>query len=1334
MKNLLRIAMAWSLFTGSAYAQSTPDFRPNQLPTAVQWKSYFSGKVDVFGGVLNSPTINGGTFNNPNITNLHLTSIDGTPIGPITPSTGAFTTLSATSLSLGSLDSTPIGSTTPSTGAFTTLTATSFSTSALNSTPIGATTPSTGAFTTLSASGNGAFGNHTTFGLAGQNVLLVQTAASSSNTVLSLSGTGSLEFDIPAWSLGTSGTNALNITPGGTGASAIAITQNGTGGISMSPALTLTAPGTALNMTNNATIGGILTTGTVTANLISSQFRTNTISGGTLPQVVTVGSNYTGTLTGTGYKSAFSWTLPSVSLDTSGQANGFWEGVMTQNFGGTKSSIGGLRLSMTQTSDALDPGANFFLNPLSVYLDLQHSGANALYSNGIAAASEVNMGASATNWGLVEAHEYTISMAAGASASRLYTLTVLNNNLSGSHASLAEAGIAFGGKKSDSSVGWNTLIALSRGDDEWPTLSTGAIFKAYQQSDHTGATIVPPNQADYFLDASNINFSHIALAPGLDLQEGSAFVGNLGLTTGSNGPLIDTAGLYKATACAVSVAGASYVANDQVYPSGIPGVIQIDTVNGSGNVTACHWLKPAYNASNPTTIATTGGSGNGAFVASVPWALQNEMDLGTVTATAIAIGNSGSTTTLNGTVNLGSLGPIVAYSGVWVPGDCVQQSSTANQLIDTSCSSGSITGSGSTNQLAVWTSPSSVGGITLGNTLAVSGGTINLVQTISSHVSSHTIDNIGGTDTYSSSSPLTATVPAFTSFGSGATFILNNEGTGALTIDGTTNSIPFAGIPTSGGNGHLDQFGFAFCTSDGTTCHGGQFTGYVGTITANSLVGFADAFGGFKSVDLTGDATTSGSAVTTVAKINGTSVPTNSAADQALITTASATGAWKALTNCNGANSAVTYSTSTHAFGCNTLGTGGTVTTTGTPASGNLAVFSGSLSITNGNLSGDVTTSGTLASTVVALNGTSVPTNSAADQAIVTVSAATGAWKALPSCSGTLSSLTYNTSTHAYGCNTASGANIQIFCVSGEGPGCGGSGTWTYNAGYTFVDVEVCGGGGGGGGGILTASGTANSGGAGGGGGGCNEQVFRASDIGANQTVTLGTGGAGGVGNNNGSPGGNTTFGSFLTGYGGGGGGKGLSAANATAGAGGGLFANGSTAAGTNSAQSGCGAVAAGAVDFGGASNTIVVGAASRPCSPLAGAGGAPGQNANNSFAGAQSYYGGAGGGPGSGVSAGPGAFSGSQGGTSLGCQTAPAVGAVNGGIGGNATVTYIYQSGCGGSGGGSSASNSISGGKGGNGIHAGGGAGGGSSLSGGSAVAGNGGNGGGGYVVVRSW
>lgn len=59
---------------------------------------------------------------------------------------------------------------------------------------------------------------------------------------------------------------------------------------------------------------------------------------------------------------------------------------------------------------------------------------------------------------------------------------------------------------------------------------------------------------------------------------------------------------------------------------------------------------------------------------------------------------------------------------------------------------------------------------------------------------------------------------------------------------------------------------------------------------------------------------------------------------------------------------------------CTGCGAGtGTVTTTGSPASGNLSKFSGTTSITNGDLAGDVTTAGTLNATVVGVNGASPP-------------------------------------------------------------------------------------------------------------------------------------------------------------------------------------------------------------------------------------------------------------------------------------------------------------------------------------------------------------------------
>lgn len=73
-----------------------------------------------------------------------------------------------------------------------------------------------------------------------------------------------------------------------------------------------------------------------------------------------------------------------------------------------------------------------------------------------------------------------------------------------------------------------------------------------------------------------------------------------------------------------------------------------------------------------------------------------------------------------------------------------------------------------------------------------------------------------------------------------------------------------------------------------------------------------------------GTLTFSGSGIVNASKLNATTVPVNSAANQLLITTASATGAWATLGDCDdsGGNH-LNFDTTTHAFSCGT--TGGTV-------------------------------------------------------------------------------------------------------------------------------------------------------------------------------------------------------------------------------------------------------------------------------------------------------------------------------------------------------------------------------------------------------------------------
>jgi hypothetical protein len=77
--------------------------------------------------------------------------------------------------------------------------------------------------------------------------------------------------------------------------------------------------------------------------------------------------------------------------------------------------------------------------------------------------------------------------------------------------------------------------------------------------------------------------------------------------------------------------------------------------------------------------------------------------------------------------------------------------------------------------------------------------------------------------------------------------------------------------------------------------------------------------GSFISVPLIAGDLGGTAAAPIVSKVNGTSVPTNSAADQFLGTTASATGAWAAVPNCGDASHGLAYNTSTHAFSCQSI-------------------------------------------------------------------------------------------------------------------------------------------------------------------------------------------------------------------------------------------------------------------------------------------------------------------------------------------------------------------------------------------------------------------------------
>lgn len=144
------------------------------------------------------------------------------------------------------------------------------------------------------------------------------------------------------------------------------------------------------------------------------------------------------------------------------------------------------------------------------------------------------------------------------------------------------------------------------------------------------------------------------------------------------------------------------------------------------------------------------------------------------------------------------------------------------------------------------------------------------------------------------------------------------------------------------------------------------------TTTGSPASGSLAKFSGSTSItngDLSGDVSTSGALVTTIGALKvATGMIQASAVTLAKIQNATANS--KLLgSGASGSGSAyaeIALGTGLSMTGTtlSATGTGGTVTTTGSPASGNLAAFSGSTSITNTDLTGDVTTSGTVAATI----------------------------------------------------------------------------------------------------------------------------------------------------------------------------------------------------------------------------------------------------------------------------------------------------------------------------------------------------------------------------------
>ncbi len=197
------------------------------------------------------------------------------------------------------------------------------------------------------------------------------------------------------------------------------------------------------------------------------------------------------------------------------------------------------------------------------------------------------------------------------------------------------------------------------------------------------------------------------------------------------------------------------------------------------------------------------------------------------------------------------------------------------------------------------------------------------------------------------------------------------------------------------------------------------------------------------------------------------------------------------------------------------------------------------------------------------------------------------------------------------------GADVQSFTASG---------TWTKPGSGTYAFVETWGAGASGG---KTQAGSASGGG---GGGGYKAAWFLLTALGATETVTIGAGGASiTAGNTSGNVGGNTTFGSLLTAYGGGGG-RGAAGEFGGGGGGGGGISAGATGSSATGATGGGplgGAANGDNSGFGGGGGASGTGTPAIAGQSAFGGGGGGGGGATTNVGGGNSIFAGGGGGGG---------------------------------------------------------------------------------------------------------
>lgn len=465
--------------------------------------------------------------------------------------------------------------------------------------------------------------------------------------------------------LGVTGAAVLsgNATVGGTLGVTGAATLGGggalTGTFTGNPTLSgNVAVGGTLGVSGAATFGvgsggvgtGLTVNNDLFAKTLNSIVGIYTLSGTALVNPLKVASSFGGTSTAN-IVNAFSFGISRDAVNAAGSAQGVAMTTMQMNVGdgngltGTSGSHTGLLVNTLMDGPVVGGG---FIGAANSYLNI--AGAfTGTPGTAISFAPQTLILAGASNVALAEAIEGAIRSDValpGRGAIGMFSDGTNNGSLDD---------YAFGAFRSVGKVGFLNGLAFSRHDTPFGLAATASFIGDTVQTNGSGHGWVN-RVAAFGVNLPTVNFGTSAWwTPGFQVVgDGTLRVGTGTVAPSATGLAIDAVN-YVGSSPTISNAGASYAANDQIYDTN-GGILQVDTVNGSGNILTWHYLRVpyAYGGAGPATMALRGGSGNQAAVVGVTWTQETTVSVGSTSATAINLGNASSTTTMIGTVNAGS--------------------------------------------------------------------------------------------------------------------------------------------------------------------------------------------------------------------------------------------------------------------------------------------------------------------------------------------------------------------------------------------------------------------------------------------------------------------------------------------------------------------------------------------------------------------------------------------------------------------------------------------------------------------------------------------------------